>query len=89
MRKLSKKEFEDIKAEIGAGHAAKEISGVYESVLHLRNVVDYLRTEEAKKKLSEQLGEVVYLEQLRLQEKSLDTREMELKFLEILFVNNK
>ena len=89
MKKLSKKEFEDLKTEIGNGHAIKEISGVYEAVLHLKNVVNYMKTDEAKKHLSEQLGEHVYLEQLRLQEKSLQTREMELEFLEGLLVNDK
>lgn len=81
MKKLTKKDFEEIEKDVGNKYAKKEYQGVFESFLHLETQLGYLRSEEGKKVLTEQLGEIPYLEQIRLQERNLETRKAEVEFL--------
>ena len=74
-------DFKKWEEEVMAGHWEKEFKGILESVLHLRSIIKYMRSEEAKKYLTDEQGEVWYLEQLRQQEKNLKAREVELEVL--------
>lgn len=76
-----KSNFEEWEKEVKAGYGKKEYQGVFESVLHLDMSLTYMRSEEGKKVLTEELGELKYLEDVRLQERSLKLRTAELEVL--------
>ena len=76
-----KNKFKQWEEEVKKFYPKKEYSGIFESVLHLEIQLAYLRSEEGKKVLEEELGETVYLEQVRLQERNLKMRKAELSIL--------
>ena len=82
-----KKQIELWESEIKDTHWKEEFQGIFKAVLHLRNVLDYMRSPEAKEYLTKELGEMPYLEQIRLTERNLKTREMELEFTKSLLTN--
>ena len=79
--KTPQNKFKKWEEEIKKIYPKKEYQGVFESFLHLEIQLAYLRSEEGKKVLTEQLGELPYLEQIRLQERNFETRKAEVEFL--------
>lgn len=73
--------YKDWEKEVDSEYLKKEYQGIYESVLHLRNQLDYLRSKEGKKFLTDLVGALKYEENVSDQIKSLGAREAELNYM--------
>lgn len=74
-------DFEKIEVEVEKEYPLKEYKGVYESYLHLKQQIAYMESEEGKKFLTDEFGEVKYLSQVDFVKKSLASRKAEVEFL--------
>ena len=88
MKKFTDEDFEKIKEEVEAEYPRKEIGGIYESILHLEMVLDYLYSEVGKKVVIDEMGDIKYREQLRIQEQGLRMRKVELSILKASLEKN-
>ncbi len=81
---MTNKQLKEIFAKVETEYPIKEISGVYEAVLHLRNTAKYMWSEEGKTAIMNEFqgDELKYTVQRDFIEKSLKTRETELAFLQ-------
>lgn len=75
------KQCNEIEKEVEATFLEKEYAGVYESVLHLKIQLEYLRSAEGAKVLTDAFGEIDYKNKVDKQLTSLNAREAELKYM--------
>lgn len=88
-KKLTKKDYEELKKKLTDKYAEVEIAGVIDSLLHSQIQLQFILDKRTKDFFCNEEGEIQYEQKKHHAERAVKIRELELEILEELLINKK